>query len=108
MSVDGYPPHSQEMSYHLQNISVTPGRVVEPGCIDKGYQTTIQHKRRCDLYDVGAGAQSTTDSHLRTTNGVDELHGWSAWCVFGRMKVMLTVVLPLPVAPMTLRERGEQ
>jgi hypothetical protein len=61
------------MSDHLEDVRVTPSRIIEPRSIDERNLAPIEPEGWCDLNDVRTGAQSSADSHLGATDGVDKL-----------------------------------
>ena len=80
--------------------------VSETGGIDEGYGASIKLKWLGRLYSVRTGLQATTNAKVGSANAVNELN-----CAVSnvgkapRSRDVLTVVFPLPVAPMTLHHR---
>ena len=91
----------QECRDQIQDICVAPVGIIEAGCIDKEYASSVQGKLIGELDLGGTGFQVRSNSKVGPTACIDELQNA---CQFtGSVGIIEhTEVFPLPVAPMTL------
>ena len=86
---------------HSQYVCIGDGRVIEARGVEEEHLSASYVKGDGGLYLVGTALEAHSDSETRPRGQVDKLGGVGYKGIMRAMKGR-TVVLPLPVEPMTL------
>ena len=58
---------------HGQNVRIAAGRIIEPGCVNQGYETSADNKRPRSSHLAGATLEAATNGEIRPAGLINKL-----------------------------------